>query len=69
MNIDSNTIHASIPCICILIYSYTNCFLTKSCVGGGSIQKCVLIIQIESSIYKLVQLNLICVTLDTMQYK
>ena len=57
-----------------LVYVYSStviqtAFLTKSCVGGGSIQKCVLIIQIESSIYKLVQLNLICVTLDTMQYK
>ena len=55
MNIVSNTIQASILCICMLICSNKNCFLTKCCVGGGSIQKCVLTIQIESSIYKLVR--------------
>ena len=38
--------------IYLLIYSNKNCFLTKCCVGGGSIQKCVLTIQIESSIYE-----------------
>ena len=32
-----------------------NCSLTKCCVGGGVIQKRVLTIQIESSIYKLEQ--------------
>ena len=57
------------PCTCMLIYSNKNYFLTKCCVGCGSIQKCVLTFQIESSIYKLVQLNFICVTLDTLHYK
>ena len=32
-------------------------------------QKFVLTIQVESSIYKLVQQNLICVTLEIMHYK
>ena len=63
-------IHAGIPpCICMLIYSTKNYFLTKCCVGCGSIQKCVPTIQIESSIYKLVQLNVMGVTLDTIHYK
>ena len=30
-------------------------FLAECCVRGSSIQKCVLTIQIESNIYKLVQ--------------
>ena len=57
MNIVSNMIPASIPCICLLTYSNNNCFLIKCCVGGGSIQKCVLTIQIDSSIYKLARKN------------
>ena len=55
-NIVSNTIQANIPpFICMLLYSNKNYFLTKYCVGCGSIQMCVLTIQIESSIYKSVR--------------
>ena len=49
---------ASIPCIYMLIYSNKNCFLTTCFVGGGSIHNCVLTIQIESSIYKLVNFDM-----------
>ena len=42
-------------CVCSSTVIKT-AFLTKCCVGGGSIQKCVLTIQIDSSIFKLVVL-------------